>query len=543
VSGRVELTADKEQSVACISVLFTGRCKVKLTQTERYTNNALVQAEIRNDEPVMLNSQMRIYTSRSRAYYFAYNSNLAENTVYQPGTYSWPFSFRVPNHAEQVSTATLSTLNLEADEFQSLPPWKGSGEPPQYHRLPESLEYSDHASGNLHVDEANIEYKLVSKLIHDKASYHLFSGNQEAMVDLTLRHPPEIANLGLEERSQDCIIKSLRVLPEHADGHLSFREKTHSLFHKADLPAVAFKVAISFPRAIPLPSKTGGISETLPFSISLTRVKVQSVSASGTSQLLGQDIPTPRVTLKKLRLRLVATTCVRDSGINQSAHSVAPEETFDLFDESMKCGAGRENIDIPSSGAWVDLGHELGISFQTLKEKHQYGLVPTFSTYNISRGYTLEFKVELSCVEEEMKFNCEDKQAVPVVLVRDERGARQPQASSYPYLQSPDQGGPQQSHMYMPQVQQPSYSPQPQSTLYQCPPTFYNPQQGSGVPQHSQQPGDFQPPPSYSYLQLAVSSNLQDNGSLYGRLDNQYPYQSPPQEDIYPSEGYIGGAK
>jgi hypothetical protein len=64
--------------------------------------------------------------------------------------------------------------------------------------LPESLDYRDYASGTINVDEANIEYKLASKLSHDKASYHLFSGDQEAVVDLTLRAPQKIVNPRIE---------------------------------------------------------------------------------------------------------------------------------------------------------------------------------------------------------------------------------------------------------------------------------------------------------------------------------------------------------
>ena len=53
---------------------------------------------------------------------------------------------------------------------------------------------------------------------------------------------------------------------------------------------------------------------------------------------------------KKLRLRLVARTGVRDSGVNQNAHSAALEEKFDIFEELMQNVARHENIDISHFG-------------------------------------------------------------------------------------------------------------------------------------------------------------------------------------------------
>jgi hypothetical protein len=321
---------------------------------------------------------------------------------------------------------------------------------------------------------------------------------------------------------------------------LTLREKTHNLFHESDLPTVAFKVAISFPHVIALPLSAGSVPETLPFSISLTRAPVQHVGLSGT-QLLSQDIPTPKVTLEKLRLRLVAITGVRDSGINQSAHSVAPEEEIDLFNESIKSVAGWESIEVPTWSAWLDSGKELGTSFQNLKEKYRDRLVSTFSTYNSWRSYRLEFKVDLSCVEEEMKFECEDEQAVPIVLLWDEGGASRQQGGhtySQPAMVPQPQASPhQQSHVYAPQVPQPQFAP------YQRTTPIDGPIQGPASPQQHQQPGYSQSYQSHYYLGQTASYNLQDSGSAYSPPESQYHYQSPPQEGTYPSQGRIGGAK
>jgi hypothetical protein len=120
-----------------------------------------------------------------------------------------------------------------------------------------------------------------------------------------------IVKPGIERRSQVCTIKSFQVLPEHADGYLLFREKTHSLFHKirrtyrpsrSKLPFV-FLAQFYCPQ-------TDMISETLPFFISLTCAKYRALILRELLNFFVQDLPTPKVTLKKLRLRLVTLTGV-----------------------------------------------------------------------------------------------------------------------------------------------------------------------------------------------------------------------------------------
>jgi hypothetical protein len=97
--------------------------------------------------------------------------------------------------------------------------------------------------------------------------------------------------------------------------------------------------------------------------------------------------------------------------------------------------------------------------------------------------------------------------------------------------------------MYMPQVQDLSYSPPLPEHLYQSPPTVYSPLQGPSNPQQYRQQGYIQTDQFYPNPQQMGSYNSQLIRSLYGPPENQYHYQPPPQENIYPLQGYIGGAK
>ena len=158
----------------------------------------------------------------------------------------------------------------------------------------------------------------------------------------------------------------------------------------------------------------------------------------------------------------------------------------------------------------------------------------TFATYNIWRSYAVEFKVELSCVEEDMTFECEDEQAVPIVLIRDGNSSYQVQRSHQPL---PPAVGPQ------PQIS--PYQPQPQFAMFQGPSPAHSQLQGPGRPPQDQQPGYFQPAQAYSYPQNATTYNLQRVPSSHNHSSNQYQcqYHHMPQEDFHPSQGHVGGEK
>src|SRR5882672_1240409 len=80
INGTVKLTSKTDEGISAVKISFRGRCKVKLRSSEHYTTRSY----------------------RSSGIYFLEELSLYDKGkfTHKAGTYSWPFTFTFPQHAQ-----------------------------------------------------------------------------------------------------------------------------------------------------------------------------------------------------------------------------------------------------------------------------------------------------------------------------------------------------------------------------------------------------------------------------------------------------------
>ena len=424
ISGQVELTSSSDEAIAFIDISFTGRCKVKIRKHDHYTT----------------------ISYRSRGYYFAQHLSLYAEGKYKhkAGTYNWPFSFDVPEHASRrlvsgaptpakiptswrpkrqlSNTGVLQPAighELESDTFSMQPPWRASAlNALQPHALPESFSYTH--SGFPADFEGKVEYTLTATLTRPSGSILFAPKNLECSLDIMLKpqRPSNTRSLPLNVQIHDSehIVSTLRLLPENVDRKLSFMEKTRSALNSSSLPSCVFKATVTMPRYLD-PSDT---NEMMPFAIELSRIKLPS---SGRNSPTFDEIPTPSVKLTSFSLWIRARTMLRDNGKSAIDQNVDYQDklwsvqkaglTCDVpvldarieptrddaepqISRTMQAGLAfrRSELDGPSESSSLDLGKLLRLRLEPGE------LAPDFSTYNIFRSYTMGYKIRLESLGE-----------------------------------------------------------------------------------------------------------------------------------------------
>ena len=428
ITGHVELSSSSDEAIAFIDINFTGRCKVKIRKHDHYTT----------------------ISYRSRGYYFSQHLSLYAEGKYKhkAGTYMWPFTFTIPNHASRrpvsrpTSTSKTPTswrpqrqltatgvlqpgvgYELESDMFTVKPPFRASAlNALQPHPLPDSFAYSH--SGFPADFEGRVEYTLVASLTRPSGSILFSPKNLETSTAIQLRsfraRMTHDLTLQLQTHKSTHKMSTLRLLLSNVDRKLSFLEKTRSVLNSSTIPTCTFQVVITTPRYV---SPAMNPSDALPFSIVVSRLKLpQSEKTDANSD----DIPTPVVKLTTFSLWLRARTLLRDNG------KAAIDQTIDYEDRVFNATRTGLEIDIPILDANADPNSPVAsepsspamekysrdskspnIQNPAPLPKLELGkilslrldpevLPPDFSTYNIYRSYTLGYKLKLEALGESM---------------------------------------------------------------------------------------------------------------------------------------------
>lgn len=403
ISGRVQIS---DPSTAYpVAIHFSGRSKVHIS--ERRQENNVGESGTHTD-----------YRSfDSKALLFRHSFNLQQSP---DGSY--PFQVQVPEWTDQVPESLLK--EHDADIFPEEPPWHPTFGP---NRSPIPDTFYHRASADFQINlESSVSYKVQAEMRKDDGKFHLRSKKEED-IDITVKNvrpsQNDLKHPGFDNRVYEASVHTLRLLPEHADGHLSLREKTHSLFHKSSLPTVSFRLALSVPDTVYLGRSS---TESLPLSLSINRIPaIVDPEHPSKSPYRDDQIPTPPVYLKRFAVRLTSATRGRTAkpiAWYRDVHDTTATYTIELYDEKMKNVPGKERLELPVNGSWCDLGRELGITMaQILQHKHtgDMDLVPSFSSQNIVRMYMVDWRVGVEICGEEIEWHVKSDQGtgVPVRIV------------------------------------------------------------------------------------------------------------------------------
>ena len=343
ITGHVELSSSSDEAIAYIDINFTGRCKVKIRKHDHYTT----------------------ISYRSRGYYFSQHLSLYAEGKYKhkAGTYMWPFTFTIPDHASrrlvsgpitagktptswrpQRQLTAMGVLQPgvghepESDFFSVKPPFQASAlNALQPHPLPDSFAYSH---GGFPADfEGRVEYTLVATLTRPSGSILFSPKNLEASAPIVLKsyRSRSMRSLALHlwTHKSTHTISTLRLLPSNMDRKLTFLERTRSVLNSSTIPTCTFQTVITTPRYV---SPATNPSDSIPFSITVSRLKLPQ---SDKTDANFDDIPTPVVKLTTFSLWIRARTLLRDNG------KAAIDQTVDYEDRVFNAVRTGLDIDIP----------------------------------------------------------------------------------------------------------------------------------------------------------------------------------------------------
>jgi hypothetical protein len=442
VDGYVEAhykKAEHKDLIQQIILKFYGRSKVHIIRTQQSHNGQ--------------NSSTHTFHHHSKALLFAHYHRL-NNPNWSPpasrrgedgGILTFPFSFRIPTHAEPQDPPTTDAHRAHVfDPREGFPGSVGydpPGQVPPAAPLPDSLyEVSVRYDSRIRA-EASVRYTLNAECPQLQAgASRLWMGNVDESVDLNIINPASLApqNIQWVRFGFEDVIRSYDLLPSDDRPKIGFRDRMSAVFKKDCLPWCAFHVALQLPDTLwvdrpsdaPLPLHlsvkrvASGAGERrrsdagheqpptpMPAATRMPLPNQETLSAypSTQSSLIGpQDptIPTPQLTLTYFTLKLNYFMAVRGAELSTSSYG---GRTYELTDDvtffDWKASKKQPQVEIPvDDDAWFDLGQRMGITYGHMKTAAGYngfgGLQGEFRTPNLTRSFGIEWTMKFEGVEE-----------------------------------------------------------------------------------------------------------------------------------------------
>lgn len=434
VTGHIELhlkKAEQKDAINQILLTFYGRSKVRIEKSEQSANGT---------------SQSTYYDSKALLFSDHYR---LDNATFSPpasrrgedgGILTFPFSFQVPEYAEPLTEPVIKEHN--AHIFRPTGPFPATlgHDPPGSFQVPPRLpdtvpelyaRFDSHFSAT-----ASVRYTLHAECPELKAgASRLWQGNVDEQVDLPISNPTTslpAQPVQWKRLAHEDAVRSLRLLPSHQDGRLTFRENMRSFFKKDRLPWCRFRMTIQMPDLLwldrpddqPLPillnvrrvacgtgaerrkSDAGSTSTTdQPLSPTLEKAGLRNGADEKKASLVDpeeEDMPTPPLYLKAVQLSYVSYTALRgaDERINKNGGktwNMLQTATFCDWEETDK---KQRRVEVPvGPDTWFDLGSNLGITWGTWKTVCQSskfgGMQGEFRLANLIRSFGMEWDIKM----------------------------------------------------------------------------------------------------------------------------------------------------
>lgn len=420
-----------------------ARVEVALkTAAQRETINQ-VNLSFRGQSKITIKVETGTGDSKSTSYYYStaflfYRALTLTSPSYQPpasrrgedgGTLTWHFQMEIPERIEPVHPDLVKTYKGDIFQPDNEKGFPGSLEF-QYQPLPDSLPHFSSSRGPSKDIYGGLQYLLNAEVVGLPAGIKgLWIGNKDVEYEIQVRNsgPHVPMQIQWQTLTEDTTVRSLLLLPSHSDGHLTFREKTRSIFKKSSLPSIELALTFSMPETLLLDLPA---AEELPFRINVRRVAdlPKNTKIPDEKESRESNIPNPEVFLKKLELSLVAINTVRTpgivpgSGVLGSRWAKGPTHHHEVAERSAcfcSCKPKRKEepmCEIDVGHGWFDIGARLNVcagDLAQLAEVPRYGLVEDFTTPNLSRRYRLDWDIRLEIAGKEVKW----KQGMPVRIL------------------------------------------------------------------------------------------------------------------------------
>lgn len=346
IQGRVVFECPNLIDIQDIRVTFSGRSKATVKKVK---GSAAPSASYRSK--CILFEKERILKSTNGA-------------PLPPETYEWPFQFSVPSHAES------------GGKWPEKPPFRSDA----HHPLPPS--FAAEVGDSLRKLECAIEYRIRAQVLKPQTS---FLGRSSAWFDETVRlnYVPLAAqvdrardspSLYQQKREQLFTVRSLLLLPENRGRNLSVQERFQSWLSPSRLPRFDFQVSLTYSAQVVQSTPLRCVLEIVPF--------MENASVSNA----------PDIILRSASMVVVNRTSARASPSIMGAISGEVDERIEILSKT--------SVGTPVSGR-ADLNQMFGpLVFKSSD--------PSFSTFNVSRQYTLSASFVFECAGKTLEFALAD---------------------------------------------------------------------------------------------------------------------------------------
>jgi hypothetical protein len=386
MSSSLQIELDNPQPYYCFGDVLSGRVMLE-TFTDRAIGSTTINLFGRAKTKVIRDphgQSRRVY--RGRANFFDIPQVLYQgHHTHKAGTFSWTFSFTIPEHPLIVQ---------EGDKWSRSQGFLSSEDDTFDHTLPSTFAYRHR--GFTKRWQAYVEYYLKVVIIVPPGDRGLFSSGTigEKILRLRLQNSMSASPLtDFQLRTSRCrhSITTLRLLPEHADANLTFKQRAKSFFNSSSVPGFTFQMHVTFPTVIQL-----NHSGYVPFFIEIE--PDQYLSNTAERKVEGP----PHIYLSSFSIGIKSRTHARTRG-PFALYDVDEKETKDII---VAC---RTNLRQVLSTERLDIGN---MSKLTLRKPL---FIPSFRTYNISHSHKLEFRIEVECAGEKECFD--EKSGVDITIL------------------------------------------------------------------------------------------------------------------------------
>jgi hypothetical protein len=388
IIGRVTRNESLNVAAAGVAIKLFGRAKTKITRsgTESKSNY------------------------RGRAVFLEVQEVLHRGKILSADgiRHSWPFSITIP-------TASQPGFESPGGEWSEEEDFLGSYKVDvTKHQLPSAFYFtgSDWFTGTK--VESFVEYVLKAQIDNsdsDKAGRVLAETTMPLFVSRpSTEFPIETHKIWIVAFEHQ--VKSLRLLPAHADKKLTMRQRSRMLFQPSTTPKYGFSVELEYPNTIQLSHPKPA---PLTIHIKPNRVRTSHEFCSDTSARTIDALTLPPVKLVALKLELRATVKSRAHSTfgttNTTKHRDYDITYYEPFPSPVipAIQTGGKAINGPTP---LDLGslimHSYGASaLNTNPVRFETPVYPTFSTYNINLSYEFRWTVVIECAGERENFHAD----------------------------------------------------------------------------------------------------------------------------------------
>jgi hypothetical protein len=391
MSSSLQIELDNPQPYYCFGDALSGHVMLE-TFTDRAIGSATINLFGRAKTKVIRDphgQSRRVH--RGRASFFDIPQVLYQgHHTHKAGTFSWAFSFTIPDHPLIVQegdkwSRSQGFLSTEDDTFE--------------HILPSTFAYRHR--GFTKRWQAYVEYYLKAVIIVPPGDRGLFSSGTIGEKILRLRFhnstsASPLTDFQLQTSRRRHSIKTLRLLPEHADTNLTFKQRTKSFFNSSSVPGFTFQMHVTFPTVIQL-----NHPDYVPFFIEIE--PDQYLTNTGERKV---EAP-PHIYLSSFSIGIKCRTHARTRG-PFALYDVEEKDTEEVI---VAC---RTTLHQVLSTERLDIGN---MSKLTLRKAL---FTPSFRTYNISHSHKLEFRIEVECAGEKESFD--EKLGVDITILGQPEG-------------------------------------------------------------------------------------------------------------------------